>query len=384
MTLSSSASVRFSPGSPGPNWRGARLVLDLKRVLPQPPLPPWATLSSWPADGQIAERLLGFGIAHHACRPARDIQILAAAAGAAIARAAVAGLRLEDALDAKVRQRIDAFGPRAARRCRHGRHRRHRGRRRARISRAGNWHCRARRCRPAPERGFIDEFHERFVALRRLQTRTGRPGNRRPCASAFRHGLLGAAAVRSRTCAARRPCAKLDLAAYQGITACDPCRRRRSRRRAPWCRAGGPGYCRPARARRRSASRPGACVGIAAVAGTAACFLVCHESCSDTPYRRADVGDAHLSVMLAVRLLPQIVLAAAKFDDRDLVTLAVLLDRGRHLAALEQRLAQAHVIAIGDQQHLVELDGRAGLGRLASRCAAQRPSRPDTVCRLWR
>ncbi len=43
ISFSSSSSSRFSPGSPRPDLRGVRLVLDLKRVLPHPPLPPLAT-----------------------------------------------------------------------------------------------------------------------------------------------------------------------------------------------------------------------------------------------------------------------------------------------------------------------------------------------------
>jgi hypothetical protein len=43
ISFSSSMSSRFSPGSPRPDLRGVRLVLDLKRVLPHPPLPPLAT-----------------------------------------------------------------------------------------------------------------------------------------------------------------------------------------------------------------------------------------------------------------------------------------------------------------------------------------------------
>jgi hypothetical protein len=49
ITRISSRSRRFSPGSPGIALRGARLVLDLKRVLPQPPLPPRATSTVSPA-----------------------------------------------------------------------------------------------------------------------------------------------------------------------------------------------------------------------------------------------------------------------------------------------------------------------------------------------
>src|SRR5262249_15915178 len=49
ISLSSSSRTRFSPGRPGPNWRGERLVLDLNRWLPHPPLPPRATSSVSPS-----------------------------------------------------------------------------------------------------------------------------------------------------------------------------------------------------------------------------------------------------------------------------------------------------------------------------------------------
>ena len=39
----------LTPGLPGVVWRGARLVLDLNRVLPRPCQPPCTTISFWPA-----------------------------------------------------------------------------------------------------------------------------------------------------------------------------------------------------------------------------------------------------------------------------------------------------------------------------------------------
>ena len=49
ITFSSSRRVRASPGSPGVDWRGARLVDDLKRRFPLPPLPPSAATTCSPA-----------------------------------------------------------------------------------------------------------------------------------------------------------------------------------------------------------------------------------------------------------------------------------------------------------------------------------------------
>ena len=46
INFSSSRTVRISPGSPGVDCRGARLVAVLKRLLPLPPLPPRAT-TTW-------------------------------------------------------------------------------------------------------------------------------------------------------------------------------------------------------------------------------------------------------------------------------------------------------------------------------------------------
>src|SRR5687767_115967 len=76
-----------------------------------------------------------------------------------------------------------------------------------------------------------------------------------------------------------------------------------------------------------------------------------------------DAGDLDFGVGLAVRALPQVVLAAAEFDDAHLVTLAMTLHGGDHFAAAQERRADLDAVALADQQHLVELDIGAGLGR---------------------
>ena len=46
--------MRSSPGRPGLKRRGARLVDDLKWVLPKPPLPPLASSTRWPSVSRSA------------------------------------------------------------------------------------------------------------------------------------------------------------------------------------------------------------------------------------------------------------------------------------------------------------------------------------------
>ncbi|MNL63290.1 hypothetical protein D3C87_1874150 [compost metagenome] len=48
-TLSSSLRLFFSPGQPGVFWRGARLIALLKRILPKPPSPPLAIVTTSPS-----------------------------------------------------------------------------------------------------------------------------------------------------------------------------------------------------------------------------------------------------------------------------------------------------------------------------------------------
>src|SRR5580658_779000 len=70
----------------------------------------------------------------------------------------------------------------------------------------------------------------------------------------------------------------------------------------------------------------------------------------------ADVRDLHLSELLAVIFLAQIVRAALELHDGDLGALAVAHDGGEHLAALERGLAHLHVRTLPDQEHLAEGD----------------------------
>ena len=70
----------------------------------------------------------------------------------------------------------------------------------------------------------------------------------------------------------------------------------------------------------------------------------------------ADARDLDLRVLLPVRALAQVVLAAAELDDDFLLALAVFLDGGRDLAALEQRSANLDVVAVCDEQDFAELD----------------------------
>ena len=65
MSFSSSRTVRASPGSPGVDCRGARLVDDLKRMLPLPPLPPRATTTWSPGCGQVLEHVAVLGVDDH-------------------------------------------------------------------------------------------------------------------------------------------------------------------------------------------------------------------------------------------------------------------------------------------------------------------------------
>src|SRR6185436_26632 len=107
-------------------------------------------------------------------------------------------------------------------------------------------------------------------------------------------------------------------------------------------------------------------LGFAAVLGTAACLFVCHDVLSLKMMIAGsadDAGDLHFRIGLAVRALPQVVLAAAEFDDAHLVALAVALHGRDDFAAAQERRADLDAVALPDQQHLVELDVRTGLGR---------------------
>src|SRR6188768_1897287 len=63
-----------------------------------------------------------------------------------------------------------------------------------------------------------------------------------------------------------------------------------------------------------------------------------------------------------MRALAQVVLAATEFHDDLLLALAVLLDDGLDLAALEQRRADLDVVPIAEQQDFAQRNGRAFFG----------------------
>src|SRR6476659_9570081 len=75
-----------------------------------------------------------------------------------------------------------------------------------------------------------------------------------------------------------------------------------------------------------------------------------------------DAGDLDVGVRLAMRALPQVVLAAAELHDDLLVALAVRLHGGRDLAARDEWRADLDIGALPHEQHLVELDGAARFG----------------------
>src|SRR6185503_4231502 len=106
-------------------------------------------------------------------------------------------------------------------------------------------------------------------------------------------------------------------------------------------------------------------LGFAAVLGTAACLFVCHDVLSLKMMIAGsadDAGDLHFRIVLAVRALPQVVLAAAEFDDAHLVALAVALHGRDDFTAAQERRADLDAVALPDQQHLVEFDVGARLG----------------------
>src|SRR4029079_19458024 len=73
-----------------------------------------------------------------------------------------------------------------------------------------------------------------------------------------------------------------------------------------------------------------------------------------------DAGGLHFGIGLAVRALPQVVLAATEFDDTPLVALAVTLHGRDDFAAAQERRADLDAVALPDQQHLLEFDVGTG------------------------
>ena len=68
ITFSSRVIQRSSPGWPVSTCRGARLVRDLKCVLPCPPRPPRATTTESPACLQVAEDVPAVAVADDRAR----------------------------------------------------------------------------------------------------------------------------------------------------------------------------------------------------------------------------------------------------------------------------------------------------------------------------
>src|SRR5271165_4533391 len=69
-----------------------------------------------------------------------------------------------------------------------------------------------------------------------------------------------------------------------------------------------------------------------------------------------DLRDFHIGVRLPMSLLALVVLAATKFDNAHLVTLAVALDGRHHLGAAHIGGANGHRGSGAHQQHLIEFD----------------------------
>src|SRR5580765_6774308 len=72
-----------------------------------------------------------------------------------------------------------------------------------------------------------------------------------------------------------------------------------------------------------------------------------------------DAGHLNPRVRLAVTLHALVALAPPELHDSDLAPLPLLLHDGSHFAAGEVGRADAHAAVVGDEQNLVELDGRA-------------------------
>src|SRR5882757_1327329 len=87
-------------------------------------------------------------------------------------------------------------------------------------------------------------------------------------------------------------------------------------------------------------------------------FLCAIERCS-CENSSDDGRDLHIGIGLPMGLLTLVVLAPAKFDDANLVALAMALDRGNDLGAADVRRADRHGRTGTHQEHLIELDASA-------------------------
>src|SRR5690606_23491385 len=73
-----------------------------------------------------------------------------------------------------------------------------------------------------------------------------------------------------------------------------------------------------------------------------------------------DAGDLHGSKPLAVALLLAMMLAAAEFDDTNLVVTTLFNHFSGHLGTADQRLANSDLVTVCNQQHFVEVNAFAG------------------------
>ena len=107
------ASARRPPG-PGLALRGAWLVDDLKRRLPQPPLPPRASSTRCAGPGQVGDQRLAVLLEDLGADRDPQHHVVGALAGPLLAHAGLAVLREEMLLVAVVDQRVqplDRLGP---------------------------------------------------------------------------------------------------------------------------------------------------------------------------------------------------------------------------------------------------------------------------------
>src|SRR5690606_15767351 len=72
-----------------------------------------------------------------------------------------------------------------------------------------------------------------------------------------------------------------------------------------------------------------------------------------------DAGDLHGSKPLAVALLLAMMLAAAEFDDTNLVVTTLFNHFSGHLGTADQRLANSDLVTVCNQQHFVEVNAFA-------------------------
>jgi len=101
-------------------------------------------------------------------------------------------------------------------------------------------------------------------------------------------------------------------------------------------------------------------VGVTTVAGRTLSFLMCHGI---VPRLGVDASDAYGDVSLTVTTLDADVLATLEAEDHELWALGLSDDFGRHRSALHLGGADGDVTLVGDEQHVVKSDRRAGLER---------------------